>query len=42
MGPNNAKKNLFPKLLIDRIVADFEDGIAGWQEAGFKFEGRYS
>ena len=38
-SPNAAKK--LEKLGYTN-VADFEDGIAGWQEAGFKFEGRYS
>ncbi len=38
-SPNAAKK--LEKLGYANVM-DFEEGLAGWQEAGFEFEGRYS
>lgn len=38
-SPNAAKK--LEKLGYKNVV-DFEDGLAGWQEAGYEFEGNYS
>jgi len=38
-SPNAARKL---EKLGYRNVVDFEDGLAGWQDAGYEFEGNYS